>query len=102
MKIPYLVNLNTRQAYESTPTIKNSPAEAPRKIVAEDFEWDDDITPPPLTYCTALVLSKMFHKVNPLERILQKDIDILMDLYPADIPLRCSVPHIKVNQNKSD
>ncbi|CAH0592527.1 unnamed protein product [Chrysodeixis includens] len=98
MKIPYLVNLNTRQAYESTKTIKKSIAEAPRKVVAEDFEWDDDITPPPLTYCAALVLSRLFHRINPLKQILQKDIDILMDLYPADIPLRCSVPYIKDEQ----
>ncbi|PZC78419.1 dynein regulatory complex subunit 5 [Helicoverpa armigera] len=98
MKIPYLVNMNTYVAYSTPKTMKNSIAEASRKIVAEDFEWDTGITPAPLTYYAAIVLSKMFDKVNPLEKILQKDIDILMDLYPADIPLKFSVPYIKDEQ----
>lgn len=96
MKIPYLVSLNTREAYATTVAMKSSLGEAPRKIIAEDFEWDDNVTPPPLTFCAALVLSRMFHMLNPLEKILQKDIDILMDLYPSDIPLKYSVPSIKV------
>ncbi|CAB3240904.1 unnamed protein product [Arctia plantaginis] len=98
MKIPYVVNLNTREAYATSDIMKTSPGEAPRKIVAEDFEWDDDFTPAPLTYFAALSLSRAFHKINPLKHILQKDVDMLMDLYPADIPLKASVPHIKDDQ----
>lgn len=96
MKIPYVVNLNTREAYATSDIMKTSPGEAPRKVVAEDFEWDDDFTPAPLTYFAALTLSRVFHRINPLKHILQKDVDMLMDLYPADIPLKASVPHIKV------
>lgn len=96
MKIPYVVNLNTREAYATSKTMKESVGEAPRKIIAEDFEWDDDITPAPLRYFAALSLSTVFHKINPLKKVLQKDIDLLMDLYPADIPLKSSVPYIKV------
>lgn len=96
MKIPYVVSLNTRNSYATPAAMKNSITEAERKIVAEDFEWDDDVTPAPLTYFAALSLSRVFHRINPLKRILQKDIDMLMDLYPADIPLSYSVPCIKV------
>ncbi|XP_053615684.1 dynein regulatory complex subunit 5-like [Plodia interpunctella] len=98
MKIPYVVSSNTREAYRTTNVMKNSVAELPRKILAEDFEWDDDLTPAPLTYFAALTLSKVFHRINPLHRILQKDVDMLMDLYPATIPLKYSVPHIKDEQ----
>ncbi|CAG9581493.1 unnamed protein product [Danaus chrysippus] len=98
MKIPYVVSLNTREAYSTWQTMKTSPGEAPRKIVAEDFEWDDDFTPAPLTFFAALSLSRVFHRINPLQRILQKDVDMLMDLYLADIPLKYSVPYIKDEQ----
>ncbi|KAM3967527.1 dynein regulatory complex subunit 5 [Aphomia sociella] len=98
MKIPYLVSLSTREAYATSAVMKNSVAEAPRKIVAEDFEWDDEITPAPLTYYAALALSRIFHRINPLRKILQKDVDVLMDLYPADIPLKYSVRYIKDEQ----
>ncbi|XP_026759275.2 uncharacterized protein LOC113518507 [Galleria mellonella] len=98
MKIPYLVSQNVRETYATSAAMKNSIAEVPRKIVAEDFEWDDDLTPAPLAYYAALVLSRIFHRINPLKQILQKDIDILMDLYPADIPLKYSVRYIKDEQ----
>lgn len=97
MKIPYLVNMNTLKAYETPPTMSNSVAEIPRKIRAEDFEWDENFTPQPLSYYASLTLSRMFHRLNPLQKILQKDVDLLMDLYPADIPLKYSVPYIKVH-----
>lgn len=100
MKIPYVISLNTREAYRTAPIMVASTGEAPRKIVAEDFEWDDNLTPAPLTYFAALALSRVFHKINPLQRILQKDINMLMDLYPADIPLKFSVPYIKVSAIK--
>jgi hypothetical protein len=76
--------------------MKNCLSEISRKTINEDFEWDDDVTPAPLTYFAALALSKIFHRINPLHSILQKDVDILMDLYPVDIPLKYSVPRIKV------
>ncbi|CAG9796490.1 unnamed protein product [Diatraea saccharalis] len=98
MKIPYVVSENTRKAYATTTVMKNSLAEGNRKIISEDFEWDDGVTPAPLTYFAALSLSRAFHIINPLKRILQKDIDMLMDLYPADIPLKCCVPYIKDEQ----
>ncbi|XP_072941056.1 dynein regulatory complex subunit 5-like [Epargyreus clarus] len=98
MKIPYVVSLNTRAAYATSPFMIASAGEAPRKIVAEDFEWDDNFMPAPLTYFAALALSRIFHRINPLHRILQKDVDMLMDLYPADIPLKYSVPCIKDEQ----
>ncbi|XP_004930096.1 dynein regulatory complex subunit 5 [Bombyx mori] len=98
MKIPYLVSQNTREAYATSHEMKTSIAEAKRKIVAEDFEWDDGLTPAPLSYFAALSLSRAFHIINPLNKILQKDVDILMDLYPADIPLKCSVPLIQDEQ----
>ena len=97
MKIPYLVSTNTRKAYETPATMSESAAEMPRKIRAEDFEWDTNFTPQPLTFYAALALSRMFDRLNPLEKILQKDVDILMDLFPFDIPLKFSVPHIKVH-----
>lgn len=96
MKIPYLVSTNTRQAYTTSNIMKASLGETTRKIVSEDFEWDDGFTPAPLTYFAALALSKVFHRINPLHKILQKDVDMLMDLYPADIPLKFSVPYIRV------
>ncbi|XP_047529880.1 dynein regulatory complex subunit 5 [Vanessa atalanta] len=98
MKIPYVVSSNTRKAYSTSELMKASPGEASRKINAEDFEWDDELTPAPLTYFAALALSRIFHRLNPLRKILQKDIDMLMDLYPADIPLKFSVPCIKDEQ----
>lgn len=76
--------------------MKESGGEAGRKIVAEDFEWDEGFTPAPLTYYAALALSRSFHLINPLNKILQKDVDMLMDLFPANIPLKCSVPLIRV------
>lgn len=96
MKIPYVVSLNTRNAYATSKIMKESLAEGSRKILAEDFEWDDDLTPAPLTYFAALALSRIFSRINPLNLILQKDRDILMDLYPADTPLRFTVPNIEV------
>ncbi|XP_022821515.1 T-complex-associated testis-expressed protein 1-like [Spodoptera litura] len=98
MKVPYLVNMNIYEAYAPLPTMTMSPGEAPRKIRAEDFEWDTDTTPAPLTFYAALELSRMFDKLNPLKKILQKDIDMLMDLYPASIKLKYSVPNIKDEQ----
>ncbi|XP_075976153.1 dynein regulatory complex subunit 5-like isoform X2 [Anticarsia gemmatalis] len=98
MKIPYLVSLNAREAYATSTVMKTSTGEATRKILAEDFEWDDDVTPAPLTYFAALALSRIFHRLNPLKLVLQKDIDMLMDLFPADIPLKYSVPYIKDEQ----
>ncbi|XP_050666692.1 dynein regulatory complex subunit 5 isoform X2 [Leptidea sinapis] len=98
MKIPYVVSTNTRRAYSTSPFMKSSQPEAERKIVAEDFEWDDNVTPAPLTYFAALELSRNFHRINPLNDILQKDINMLMDLYPANIPLRDCVPSIKDEQ----
>ncbi|KAJ2948152.1 hypothetical protein O0L34_g9956 [Tuta absoluta] len=94
MKIPYTVSTNTRSVYNCSQLMQNSGMEVNRKLVAENFEWDDDVTPAPLTYCAALALSKNFTKINPLKKILQKDVDILMDLYPADVPLKYSVPQI--------
>lgn len=102
MKIPYVLSLNTRGAYDTSPVMKSCASEAGRKVVAENFEWDDDYTPAPLTYHAALALSKIFHRINPLHIILQKDVDILMDLFPADIPLRFSVPYIKVRMNPNE
>ncbi|KAJ0182415.1 hypothetical protein K1T71_001784 [Dendrolimus kikuchii] len=98
MKIPYIVSVNTRKAYATSDIMKTSVGEASRKIIAEDFEWDDDFTPAPLTYFAALALSRVFQRINPLHKILQKDVDMLMDLYPADIPLKYSVPFIKDEQ----
>lgn len=97
MKIPYLVSANTRQAYTTSKFMQASAGETSRKIVAENFEWDDGFTPAPLTYFAALALSRVFHRINPLHKILQKDVDILMDLFPANIPLRYSVPLIRVS-----
>lgn len=97
MKVPYLVNWNTLQSYATPATMSGSPAEASRKIRAEDFSWDTDFTPQPLTFYAAVVLSRMFDRLNPLQIILQKDVDILMDLYPANIQLKFSVPYIKVS-----
>ena len=84
-------------AYTPPVVMTNSAGEGSRKIRSEDFDWDTTLTPPPLTFCAALVLSRIFTTINPLQRILQKDIDILMDLYPADIPLKYSVTFIKVH-----
>ncbi|XP_049875578.1 dynein regulatory complex subunit 5-like [Pectinophora gossypiella] len=95
MKIPYVVSLNARAAYDCSPVMKTSSTEANRLLIAEDFEWDDGVTPAPLTYFAALTLSKIFRRLNPLHKILQKDVDMLMDLFPAEIPLKFSVPHIK-------
>lgn len=97
MKIPYVVSLNSRETYTTSKLMKISSAETTRKVLAEDFEWDDNFTPAPLTYFAAIALSKVFHRIDPLHKILQKDVDILMDLYPADIPLKYSVPLIRVN-----
>lgn len=96
MKIPYVVSTNTRNAYATAPLLHASVGETGRKLVPENFEWDDGFTPAPLTFYAALTLSRIFHRINPLRRILQKDIDILMDLYPATIPLKFSVRYIKV------
>lgn len=96
MKVPYVVPVNTRKAYRTSNVMKASLGEADRKIVAENFEWDDNFTPAPLTYYAAIALSKIFHRINPLQKILQKDRDILIDLYPANIPLKFTVPYIKV------
>lgn len=98
MKIPYVVPTNPRDAYATTNTMKTSLGEAARKIRADDFEWDEDFTPAPLTYFATLQLSRMFERINPLGRILQKDNDMLMDLYPDNIPLKYSVPCIKVRK----
>ncbi|XP_061709075.1 dynein regulatory complex subunit 5 [Cydia pomonella] len=98
MKIPYVISTNTREAYKTSETMKNSLGEATRKVMAEDFEWDDGLTPPPLTYFAALHLSRIFHRINPLHKVLQKDVNMLMDLFPANIPLRCSVPLIRDEQ----
>ncbi|XP_068626983.1 uncharacterized protein [Battus philenor] len=98
MKIPYVVSTNTRNAYRTSQFMQESTGEATRKIVAENFEWDDNFSPAPLTYHAALSLSKIFHRINPLNVILRKDRDILMDLYPADVPLKFSVPLIKDEQ----
>ncbi|KOB76803.1 T-complex-associated testis-expressed protein 1 [Operophtera brumata] len=98
MKVPYLVSANTRQAYTTSGLMGLSAGEATRKIVAEDFEWDDGFTPAPLSYFAALALSRIFHRINPLHKILQKEVNMLMDLYPADIPLKYSVPFIKDDQ----
>ncbi|CAH4031272.1 dynein regulatory complex subunit 5 [Pieris brassicae] len=98
MKIPYVVSSNTRNAYATAPLLHTSLGESGRKLVPEDFEWDDGFTPAPLTFYAALALSRIFHRINPLHRILQKDIDILMDLYPATIPLKFSVRYIKDEQ----
>lgn len=96
MKVPYLVSSNTRQSYTTSNFMLVSAGETSRKIIAEDFEWDDGFTPAPLTYFAALALSRIFHRINPLHKILQKDVDMLMDLYPASIPLKYSVPLIRV------
>lgn len=96
MKVPYVVPVSTRKAYSTSNVMKTSLGEADRQIVAENFEWDDNFTPAPLTYYAAIALSKIFHRINPLQKILQKDRDILMDLYPANIPLKFTVPYIKV------
>lgn len=96
MKIPYIVSSNTKKAYATSEVMKTSTGEASRKIFAEDFEWDDNFTPAPLTYFAALALSRIFQRINPIHKILQKDVDMLMDLFPADIPLKYSVPYIKV------
>ncbi|KAJ8736276.1 hypothetical protein PYW08_006932 [Mythimna loreyi] len=98
MKIPYVVNMNTLATYATPAVMSNSAAEAPRKIRAEDFSWDTDLTPQPLTFCAALILSRMFNRLNPLKKILQKDVDMLMDLYPSDIQLKFSVLYIKDEQ----
>lgn len=96
MKIPYVVSKNTRLAYETAPVMRTSIAENDRRCVAEDFTWDDNFTPAPLSYLAAQALSLTFETINPLRVILQKDVDILMDLYPDTIPLKYSVPYIKV------
>ncbi|KAI5644912.1 T-complex-associated testis-expressed protein 1 [Phthorimaea operculella] len=98
MRVPYTVSTNAQIVYHCSQIMKNSGMEVHRKLVAEDFDWDDNVTPAPLTYCACLVLCKNFVKINPLGRILQKDIDMLMDLYPADIPLKFSVPKIPYEQ----
>ncbi|KAL4716953.1 hypothetical protein ACJJTC_012764 [Scirpophaga incertulas] len=98
MKLPYVVSPNTLKAYATSDTMKNCPSEANRKIVSEDFDWDNEITPAPLTYFAAQALSKIFHRLNPLQLILQKDVNMLMDIFPADIPLKFSVPYIKDEQ----
>ncbi|CAK1540146.1 unnamed protein product [Leptosia nina] len=98
MKIPYVVSTNTRWAYNTAPLMHASLGETGRKLVPEDFEWDDDYTPAPLTLYAALALSRIFHRINPLHKILQKDVDILMDLFPATIPLKFSVRFIKDEQ----
>lgn len=96
MKIPYVVSTNTRNAYRTSEFMQASTGEASLKIRAEDLEWDDNVTPAPLSFFAVLALSRIFHRINPLNRILRKDVDILMDLYPAEIPLKFSVPFIKV------
>lgn len=93
---PYVVSQNTRKAYATSDVMKNSVAEQSRKIRADDFEWEKDLTPAPLRYYAALELSRIFHRINPLNTILRKDRDMLMDLYRHDIPLIYSVPLIKV------
>lgn len=98
MKFSYKVPINTRVSYTTSTATRNAVSEITRKVIAEDFEWDDGFTPAPLTYFAALSLSRVFHRINPLKRILQKDVDILMDLYPADIPLKYSVPLINDEQ----
>lgn len=96
MKIPYVVSTNTRHAYLTAEFMQHSNGEVHRRIVAENFEWDDGYTPAPLSLLAAGALSKIFHRINPLNRILRKDRDILMDLFPADIPLKYSVRLIEV------
>lgn len=96
MKIPYVVPYNARTAFATSAVMFNSVAESNRKTVPENFEWDDELTPAPLTFLAAKALSIIFHRINPLHVILQKDVDILMDLYPSSIPLKFSVPLIKV------
>lgn len=98
MKIPYVVSQNTRKVYETSEFTRDAGNEVDRQVVAEDFEWDTQLpTPAPLTYFAALELSRIFHRINPLPLILQKDVDVLMDLYPSTIPLPNSVPLIKVS-----
>lgn len=96
MKIPYVVPPNARKAYATSPAMLNSVCEINRKTVPENFEWDDELTPAPLTFLAAGALSIIFHRIDALHIILQKDVDILMDLFPSSIPLKFSVPLIKV------
>ncbi|KPJ08694.1 T-complex-associated testis-expressed protein 1 [Papilio machaon] len=98
MKIPYVVSTNSRNAYRTAEFMQQSNGEVQRRIIAENFEWDDGYTPPPLSFVAAIALSKIFHRINPLNRILRKDRDILMDLFPADIPLKYSVRFIEDEQ----
>ncbi|XP_013135351.1 PREDICTED: T-complex-associated testis-expressed protein 1-like isoform X1 [Papilio polytes] len=98
MKIPYVVSTNTRHAYRTAEFMQQSNGEVHRRILAENFEWDDGYTPAPLSLLAAGALSKIFHRINPLHRILRKDRDILMDLFPADIPLKYSVRLIEDEQ----
>ncbi|KAG7310536.1 hypothetical protein JYU34_003321 [Plutella xylostella] len=95
MKLPYVVSSNTREAYATSSLMKESLGEASRRVRAEDFEWEEAVTPPPLSYLAVVALSQMFERLNPLDSILQKDRDLLMDLYPDSIPLKFSVPLIE-------
>lgn len=93
---PYKVSRNTQAAYATSNVMKNSAGEQPRKTRADDFEWEKNLTPPPLRFFAALTLSRIFHRIDPQDSLLWKDRDMLMDLYPDDIPLKFSVPLIKV------
>ncbi|GBP76981.1 Dynein regulatory complex subunit 5 [Eumeta japonica] len=95
MKVPYAVSENSRIAYQCSSAMRDSGGERHRKVHAEELDWDKR-SPASLRYYALLSLSRVLHRINPLDRILKQDIDMIMDLYPVDIPLKFSVPFIQV------
>lgn len=96
MRVPHIIDRNTRTEYEPSKDTTELVGESERIIVSENFEWDNKLCPTLVTQCVRAIC-KTF-KESPLLNLTCPEKNHLLEILPTDLPLEVVVPLIEVRR----
>lgn len=95
MRIPYIINKNTKVEYTPSKATVDLVGETGRKIISENFNWDDELCPSLATLCVQAICKSF--KDFPRLDLPCPDRNYLLEILPTDLPLELTVPLIEVS-----
>lgn len=96
MKIPYIISKNTFKVYSPSTQSLELIGENTRKIVAENFNWDNSQCPSLKEFCIQSI-AEHFKEKQLLHELTCADKVSLLDVLPVDLPLELVIPLVNVS-----
>lgn len=96
MRVPYVINNNTRLVYTPSENCHQILGEQGRHVFPEDLTWGDSNFPTLITLCVQAI-SQSFKVRQILEELHCADRDYLLEILSITLPLELTIPLINVS-----